>query len=117
MKKKIENEIEELLAKVEDDHQKQNRKFGITAFMANIKQLNLFRLISIIVLVILLITNGFFVVEGLIIFFLVGFALLIGYILIKQYNRPVKRWRGKVIKDYYSQKNFLHNIKDFFTKK
>tara|TARA_B110001454_G_C12477566_1_gene332943 strand:- start:109 stop:462 length:354 start_codon:yes stop_codon:yes gene_type:complete len=117
MKKKIENEIEELLAKIEDNYQNQNKKFGIMSFITNIKQLNLFRLILIIVLVILLITNGFFVFEGLIFFSLVGIALLVGYILIKQYSRPVKRWRGKVIKDYYPQKNLLDNIKDFFTKK
>ena len=42
---------------------------------------------------------------------------IVGYFVFRQYQQPVKRWRGEIIDDYYNKKTFTQIIKSFFIKK
>ena len=119
MKKNVENEIEELLAQIENKYQYHNNASDtnfILSILKKLKILKLFTGILIITLSILLITNGVIAIEPLIIFCALFFIFLAGYKFLGKFNRPAKRWRGEVIEDDYISKSISQIIKSFFFK-
>ena len=120
MKKNVEKEIEDLLAQIEDKYNDQD-KISITNFISSIfKKLNLLKILSAIltiILSILMIANGVISLEPVIIAGVLLFIFIVGYFVFRQYQQPVKRWRGEIIDDYYNKKTFTQLIKSFFIKK
>tara|TARA_B100000676_G_scaffold311243_1_gene380399 strand:+ start:1465 stop:1827 length:363 start_codon:yes stop_codon:yes gene_type:complete len=120
MKKDVENEIEELLEQIENKYQNHNNSSLLDYVVSIIKKLNIVKIFSsilIIILSILMITNGVITLESLVILGVFLIIIVIGFSIFRQYQRPVKRWRGEIIEDYYNRKTVIQIIKSFFTKK
>ena len=120
MKKDVENEIEELLAQIENKYQDQNEISFINSIGQIFKKLNMLRFLSVILIItlfVLMITNGVIILEFFIISVIFLAVVIIGYLVYSHYQHPVKRWRGEIIDDYYDKKTITQIIKSFFIKK
>ena len=119
MKKDVENEIEELLAQIENKYKDQNEISFINFIGLIFKKLNILRFLSVILIItlsVLMITNGVIILEFFIISSIFLAVAIIGYLVYSHYQHTVKRWRGEIIEDY-DKKTVTQIIKSFFIKK
>ena len=93
MKKDVENEIEELLAQIENKYKDQNEISFINFIGLIFKKLNILRFLSVILIItlsVLMITNGVIILEFFIISSIFLAVAIIGYLVYSHYQQPVK---------------------------